>query len=114
MKVYNALKSKNIDSVIPLFGERNKELDAAFYYEPGTMEGKLRKSLIDAATDSDAELVEIAPEYLFFYIYDNGKLTSLMREGGKPAIVQNFIKAVGSRSYDLIFRYQNGNWILTR
>ncbi len=40
MKVQNALESGNVDAVIPMFSERNKELDAAFYLQPGSMEKK--------------------------------------------------------------------------
>ncbi len=41
MKVQRALESGDIDTVMPIFTERNKELDAAFYLESGTMEKKL-------------------------------------------------------------------------
>ena len=114
LKVYRALQTNRVDEVLPLFDERNRELDAAFYYEPGTMRKKIRDALIDAATDKDAELVELSEEYVSFEYAENNKLARLIRESGKPALVQNFKNSIGSQSFDLVFRYKNGQWILTR
>ena len=65
-KVQYAIQSGKIDAVMPLFSERNKELDAAFYYAPGTMEKKLRSSLTEAANDPGLELLELNKDYVDF------------------------------------------------
>ena len=49
-----------------------------------------------------------------FTIEDNKKLARLMRKGNDSAIVLNFKKGMGSESYPLIFRLNDGKWILTR
>lgn len=118
IKIYRALQSgqaQQIDAVLPLFDERNRELDAAFYHAPGTMRTKLRGALIDAATDKNAELVDqLSEDYMKFEIAENNKLARLITEDSKPAIAQNFKNSIGSQSFDLVFRYKNGKWILTR
>jgi len=114
LKIQNAIATKNIASIVNMFDERNKELDAAFFYKPGTMKKKIFEALTDAANDADAELLELLPEYVGFYSYMTPKLIKLIREDGGAAIAQNFKKAMGSQSFDLIFRYKNGKWILTR
>lgn len=114
LKVYRALQTQRIDEVLPLFDERNRELDAAFYNAPGTMRKKLRDALIDAATDKNAELVNLGNDSVGFEIEENKKLARLNRNDFKPAIVQNFKNSIGSQSFDLVFRYKGGKWILTR
>ena len=116
-KVYNAIKNNDVDSVMSMFAERDKETDEAFYFEPGTTEKKMRAALIDAAKDEasgETELLPIGPEYLEFGIFENNTMARLKRADDGRAIVQNFKKAQGSQSFDLIFRYKNGKWILTR
>ena len=115
LKVYRALQTNRVDEVLPLFDERNRELDAAFYYESGTMRKKIRDALIDAATDKNAELVDrLSEEYMQFEIAENRKLARLTTVDFKPALAQNFKNSIGSQSFDLVFRYKNGKWILTR
>ena len=114
LKVKNAIANNDADSVLSMFAERDREYDAAFFYEPGTTERKIAAALKNAAVDKDAELLNLAPEYVGFYTYVNPHLTKLIRSDYSPAIVQNFKKAQGSQSFDLIFRYKDGKWILTR
>lgn len=114
MKIQYALESGDIDKILPMLAERNKELDEAFYYPPGTMEEKIRASLSSAANDPDLELVELKRDYVDFTVEDNRKLVSLTRNGLKSAIVLNFKSIQGSQRYNFIFRYKNGFWILTR
>ncbi len=114
MKVQRALESGDINAVIPMFAERNKELDAAFYLEPGTMEKKIGVSLLEATDKNEYELVTLRKKSVNITTEDNRKLASLTREGDNSAIVLNFKKGQGSQSYPLIFRLKDGKWILTR
>ena len=114
MKVQKALESGNVEAVMPLFAERNKELDAAFYLEPGTMEKKISAALLGATDKNEYELVILTREYVDFTVEDNQKLASLTRVGDKPAITLNFKKGSGAERYSLIFRLKDGKWILTR
>ena len=114
IKIQNALESDNIDDILPMFAERNKELDQAFYYPAGTMETKIRSSLSSAASDPNLELIELKRDYVDFTVEDNHKLVSLTRTGNKGAIVFNFKDTRGSQYYNFIFRRKDGAWILTR
>ncbi|TYK65424.1 hypothetical protein [Colwellia echini] len=114
MKVQEAIKNNTTDQIISMFEERNKELDAAFYYPPGTYENKIKVALKDAANDDTAELVSLKPNDIFFDLSNNNKLNRLARKGKGPAIALNFKDIEGSYSFDMIFRMQDGKWILTR
>ena len=116
-KLFDAIKQNKIDDVMYMFEERNRETDQAFYYEPGTTERKLREGLKDAARDEAAgetKLLPIDPEYLEFGVFESNTMARLKRTDDSRAIAQNFTKFPGSQSFDLIFRYKNGKWILTR
>jgi len=114
LKVQDAIKNNNIASILPMFEERNKELDAAFYNPQGTLSMKIKTALIDAANDTSAELVELNKDVLNFSRADNKKLVSLTRSDNSAAVGLDYKKIEGSYSFDMIFRMQDGKWILTR
>jgi len=113
-KVQSALKTGQINEIISLFEERNRELDAAFYYQPGTMKNKISTSLLDAAKNTELELVDLNKNNVDFTVESNNKLVSLTRDGLSSAITLNFKNGYGSQRYNLIFRKENNKWILTR
>ena len=114
MKVQDAIKNNNIASILPMFEERNKELDAAFYNPPGTLAEKIKVALNDAANDETATLSELKADYLDFDISQNRKLNRLSRDGNTTAVGLDYKEIEGSYSFDMIFRMQDGKWILTR
>lgn len=113
-KIQNAIASKDITPILSMFNERNKELDQAFYYPAGTYDEKIKKSLTNAANDETAELVELNSSYVDFRPFKNQKLNSLKRHNEQSAIRLNYTDIEGSYGYHLIFRHENGKWILTR
>ncbi len=114
LKVQSALENKKTDDILHLFSERNKELDLAFYNPPGTLEKQIKEALMEAANNSEAELITLTKEYVSLSIRENKKLISLTRNGQKAAIAFNYKNGMGSFSFDLIFRMKDGKWILTR
>ncbi len=112
--IQDALEKGGVDSIIPMFEERNKETDAAFYLEPGTTENKLRSSLVNACKDENLELARLSSEFLNIRVESNKKLVSLIREEEMSAIGFNYKSFSASQSYHLIFRRENGGWVLTR
>jgi|GEM_PF-2249626 len=111
--IYNAIKSKNIEPILPLFDERNREYDAAFYRKPGTTARMLAKDLQESATDPDKKLFPITSDNTLSQVYDNDKLARLRMNNRDPLIALNFVGG-GSEYYDIILRKQNGRWIITR
>jgi len=114
MKVQKAIENNDIESVIPMFAERNNELDAAFYYPPGTMENIIRDSLHQAAGDEKAQLVELTNQKVNFVAHNDNTLVSLSRGLAEAAIGLDYKNGIGSYGFDLIFRRKDGKWILTR
>ncbi len=114
LKVYDALKANKIENIMPMFAERNREYDAALHYKPGTVESKIRDDLTKAARNDDLELLELTPDNVALFVYPNRRLIKMVRGGMSPAIAFRFKSLDALESYNLIFRRQNGKWILTR
>ena len=113
-KIQDALSIGDVDSIVAMANERNKETDLAFYLEPGTTQKKLKASLKDAIQDDNLVLAELIPDYVSIRVEDNRKLVRLIRGGETTAVGFNFKSFKGSQSYDFIFRRENGKWIVTR
>lgn len=112
-KIEEAIVSNNIDSIMPLFAERNTELDQSFNQAPGTTEKELRESLEESANDASLAVSRMQREMLSFWLTENDKLLELERVDGGPAISLDYDSG-GSIGFPLIFRRENGQWIITR
>jgi hypothetical protein len=112
-RIHNALKKKDLSSIMPLFEERSHEIDAAFYFDQGTTQAKLEFALSEAINNKDFTLVNLEPDMVGPFIEDNKKLISLKRDDS-CAIAFNDTVNGGSEIYDIIFRKQNGKWIISR
>ncbi len=119
-KIQNALARKDVDSILPMFDERNRETDMAFYLDPGTTATRMKEALTECIQDlkeNKRELVNLRMRGVDYHLEDNKKLVSLRRNRMAHAIVFNFINekdALGAERYPMYFRYQNGKYILTR
>jgi len=109
-KIHTALSNKDIDSIMPLFKERNDEMDKAFYYESGTYEKLLReafeenfkKGRILDDLDINVAMPAVSP----------GK--TIIQLGSDPLIMfYNESKSVFIK-YDIYFRKEGDKWIITR
>lgn len=112
-KVQKALETGDIESVMPLFEERNREIDLAFYQERETTEQGMRDSILESANNGNLELTELNKNVVNMLPEDNRKLVRLIASDRKAAIGLNFIEGQGSVNYDLVFRHEDGQWILT-
>ncbi len=111
--IWNAIQSKNVESVLPLFEERNREYDAAFYRQPGTTGNMLARDLQEAANDPNRKLFPITADNIESQISDNDKLVRLKMNDKHPLIALNYVDG-GSEYYDIYLRKKNGRWIITR
>jgi len=114
LQVQKAIETGDIDSVLPMFNERNSEYEKALHISSGIMDKKVKDTLLDMSSDKDAELLILTNKYVNIEVFPNNKLVRLTRGGTTPAIVQNFKSFKGSQHFDMIFRYEKGKWILTR
>lgn len=112
--IHAALEEGNIDLVISKLDERNQETDAAFYFEPGTTENNIRDALRGAYSSENHVLAELKADYVQLTPEENRKLVSLTREAERSAIGYNMKDGSGSEVYNLVFRKQDGKWIITR
>ncbi|MCP4475291.1 MAG: hypothetical protein GY821_12155, partial [Gammaproteobacteria bacterium] len=114
MKIQNALASGDIEPILPMFDERNRETDAAFYKTPGATAARLREAMLKNISSDDVDLAELLPDYLSITLEEgNMRLVSLMREGFTNAVGYDY-KGGGSTSYPITLRREDGQWIITR
>jgi len=108
--IHDALELKDIDSIMPLFKERNMELDTAFYYEKGTYEKMLRASLQEEI-DNNMLLTEIDVDHAQPYISLHGNLIKM----GNSALIKFHDKEETIfNGYDIFFRKEGDDWIISR
>ena len=99
------------DEMMSLFEERNNELDKAFYYSSGVMEAKLRDAF---ETDiPQLDMLPITGKSVGYINEHNKKLASAYRDG-EPAMTGNYKDLSGSLEFPIIFRKEDGKWIITR
>jgi len=112
--IHDALKRKDIDSIMPLFKERNRELETAFYYEKGTYEKMLRAAFQEEfdnkmlLKDQD---IEFSPAVISLYgnlvkLGDVGDVTPIIKFHDKEKTIFN--------GYDIFFRKEGDDWIISR
>jgi hypothetical protein len=109
--IQDKLIAGEVDDVMPLFEERNNELDKAFYYSSGVMQAKLKDAF---ETDiPQLDMLELEGRYVSYVNEKNLKLASVYRSR-KPAISGNYKEGTGSLKFPIMFRKQDGKWIITR
>lgn len=113
-KIWSALEARKVEEVLPLFEERNKEVDAAFFKKPGDTGKMLAKELKDNAADPKKKLWPITDDNVIIQLYDNNKLVRLSQNNRKPLLSFDDIKDKIAYHYDVIFRKSGSKWIITR
>jgi len=112
-KFQNALASGDINFILKMANERSREGDLAFYNKSGVMEGKLNDVILDRLNNPEWKLSRTKPEDVSILLEDNMKLVSLTLDEASNSI--GFVNSEGAfSSFPLIFRRENGKWILTR
>jgi len=108
-ELHAALKRKDVDFVIELMKERNHELDLAYFKKEGHTEKEMREDLEEMVNNDKFELLEYIPSEHYIYMDEGLKLMYI-----KTLIYNKKAPEEGSIKYPMIFRYENGKWILTR
>lgn len=113
-KIWSALEAHKAEEVLPLFEERNKEMDAAFFRRPGETGDMLAKDLKDSSSDPNKKLWPITDDNVIIQLYDNNKLVRLSQNNDKPLFAFDYVTHKGSYSFDVIFRKSGNKWVITR
>ena len=110
--LHNHLEQGKVDEVMPLFDERNRETDLAFYKEEGQTERELHSDFTNDIPTLN--MIELDPRSSLYTSEKNMKLASNFRNGRKNAISGNLKSGPGNLSFPIMFRKQDGKWIITR
>jgi hypothetical protein len=113
-KIWSALEARKVEEVLPLFEERNKEIDAAFFRKPGGTGNMLARELKDMASDPKKKLWPITDDNVIIQLYDNNKLVRLSQNNRKPLLSFDDVTDHVAHHYDVIFRKSGNQWIITR
>ncbi len=108
--IHASLSKQDIDSIMPMFKERNDEMDTAYYYKPGTYEGLLREALqgeFDNGLILDELDINIAKPMV-----SPGK--NIIQLGADPLILFHTKSESVFNKYDIYFRKEGDKWIITR
>ena len=113
-RIYELVKARDIDALMPYFRERNLEMDRAFFRSAGTTERGFREDFLSELNDPDMELLEISEEdwrthNIAYRVDDNNRLAWLT-----DLIIFNRKQGDGSSTYTMKFRWNGKEWILTR
>ncbi len=120
LKIQHLILSNEVskEKLYPLFSERTSELAQAYYISESEM---FPSDIIECATNSDKyELLEMNNSYnleenVFLNTYGNGKLASLTIWNNSPRITFNETSEHGGATdFPIMFRKENGKWIITR
>lgn len=116
--IHQGLKRKNLDAIMPLFEERSREADQAFYLPRGTTDAKLRALFEQTMNDPSMQLSSLQPES-GFWGYDVGTTGQIMQltfgQRGRPIINYHDPKAPGYYTvFPIDFRIKDGKYIVAR
>jgi hypothetical protein len=110
--IMHSIQTKNFDNLKGIFDERDKEMNEAYPSDipsSGTL-----PELIKDANNPKVELLPLGPHDGDLYIYAHGKLATIQGWDTTPAVVFNHKDQSGSENYPIIFRRQDGKWIISR
>lgn len=121
-KIWKAIESGDIESVLPLFEERNREADIALCRPSGETASVLAHLLKESSREhasGKSKLWPIKPTNTMVFVYDNDRLARLRQNNYEPLVALNFkgdgnFKGGGSETYEIILRKKDGKWIITR
>jgi hypothetical protein len=116
--IWQLLQAKQLDELMPLFAERNREIDLAMYHAEGTTQAKLRESLERVLEDETRTLAPIRPED-GAWKYDVGPTGKLLRlsDGAQSSAIIRFPETGDPRAsigYGIAFRKQDDALIVAR
>jgi hypothetical protein len=110
--IWNALKAKDVDSILPLFKQRNEEAPDSLYLNESDLAKRLKSNF--ESDIKDMVLWESMPEYALLHIWGEGRLARITDWEGNSFIAFVNEENTVSTDYDIIFRKSGDKWIITR
>lgn len=114
-KIQDALAANDLASIKPMYAQRSKEMEQAFYYEQPTWSEETFTEMQADIDDSEWTLRIRKPEDLGITFEHNRKLASLTLGGFGGSNAIGFKNSNGAySSYPLTFCRKDGQWLLMR
>jgi hypothetical protein len=110
--IQDHLEQGKVDDIMPLFAERNRETDLAFYKEEGQTERELHSDFTNDIPTLN--MIDLDDRSSAYESEENLKLTSSFRGDRTNAISGNLKSGSGNLSFPIMFRKEDGKWIITR
>ena len=110
-ELFLTMKTEDMEKILPLFSERNRELDLAFFYPLGTSEQKLKNSLLEDFDDEDIVFKLKDYRYARPTVSDDKRLIML---GGDSMIYFEDEEDEIFDHYTMWFYQKDGKWIISR
>ena len=110
--IQDHLEQGKVDEVMPLFAERNRETDLAFYKEEGQTQRELHSDFTNDIPTLN--MLNLGPDSAGYESERNLKIASSLRNDRDNAISGNLKSGPGNLSFPIMFRKQDGKWIITR
>ncbi len=110
-KIYQLFKAKDMNQILPLFAERNREMDIAMYLPEGSYEKELSSALLADIENKDSVLKLYTSDKASPAVSDDKTLIQI----GNPAMIlfaddENSIYD----KYPIWFYKKDGKWIISR
>ena len=105
---------KDLNSILPKFELRSKEVDMAFYKEPGTTQSELKVGL-ENVFNNEFYLEPIEDEYLQLLISYDGRLSALLNAADMAgSIIYRDGDGGGYTFYSIYWMKKDGKWVIAR
>jgi hypothetical protein len=118
-EIWNKLAGQDVDGLMPLFEERSRENDEAFYLPIGTTQAKLRKQFEQELAEPSRKLGAIAITPKTQWMYDPGPAGKLRRMvfGSRNGAIIRFVDKEDPTymtQFPISFRKEAGRYIVSR
>jgi hypothetical protein len=111
--VWNGFSTGDIDSILPLFEERSRNTDRAFYLTPGTTQQRLKESIVEVLQDRSMSLQPVRIDgYWSIEVGPGGRLMRLVTGEHSSAILRFEDKDGLSHVFPVTFRRKNGRYVI--
>jgi hypothetical protein len=116
-KIWQLLQKRDVKGFLAACEERSREIDLAYYKQPGETAARLRKDLESAMGDADFELATLdGPGVWKYTVGSTGKLLALTQGTTGSPILRYQMKddTPFSLIFPVVFRKEGGRFIVTR
>ena len=115
IKLWDMADKKDIDGLLKAFEFRSKELDQAFYYQPGFMISEIENGLKRIMFKEKLPLDRVENDYMQMIVHFNGRLVKIVNAGSGNGSIMFYNKGSDSQTfYDVEWIKKDGQWIIGR